>query len=126
MKNMKLGTKIGVGFGILIIIALVLGGMAVINMKGVSSETTMLAEEGVRVAEGTGNPARAAGIRSGDVIVQFGGDPVPSPQALRERAEAASPGRSVPVLLHREGTPVFIALPEEIATGSRVPAIPSE
>ncbi|MFO7884554.1 MAG: MCP four helix bundle domain-containing protein, partial [Desulfobacteraceae bacterium] len=45
MKNMKLGTKIGVGFGVLIIIALVLGGMAVINMKGVSSETTMLAEE---------------------------------------------------------------------------------
>ncbi len=45
MRNMKLGTKIGVGFGLLIIIALILGGMAVFNMKGVSKESTMLAKE---------------------------------------------------------------------------------
>ncbi|HKK90443.1 MAG TPA: methyl-accepting chemotaxis protein [Desulfobacteraceae bacterium] len=45
MKNMKLGTKIGVGFGLLIVVAMVLGGMAVINMKGVSKESTMLARE---------------------------------------------------------------------------------
>ncbi|MFO8153390.1 DegQ family serine endoprotease [Thioalkalivibrio sp.] len=85
-------------------------GMEIEPLTTEEREILGLADEGVRVAEVTGNPARAAGIRSGDVIVQFGGDPVPSPQALRERAEAASPGRSVPVLLHREGTPVFIAL----------------
>ena len=45
MKNMKLGAKIGLGFGLLIVIALILGGMAVINMKGVSEESTMLARE---------------------------------------------------------------------------------
>jgi len=42
--------------------------------------------------------------------VQFGGEPVASPEAFGEMVEAASAGRSVPVLVHRDGTPVFIAL----------------
>lgn len=36
MKNLKLGTKIGLGFGVLIAISLVLGTIAVWNMKSVS------------------------------------------------------------------------------------------
>ncbi|MBF0228785.1 MAG: MCP four helix bundle domain-containing protein [Desulfamplus sp.] len=44
-SNMKLGTKIGLGFGSLIIIAMLLGGMAVINMRGVSVDATKLANE---------------------------------------------------------------------------------
>ncbi|MBF0210377.1 MAG: MCP four helix bundle domain-containing protein [Desulfamplus sp.] len=44
-KNMKLGTKIGLGFGCLIVIAMLLGGMAVINMRGVATESTKLANE---------------------------------------------------------------------------------
>lgn len=44
-SNMKLGTKIALGFGCLIIIALLLGSMAVINMKGVATESTKLATE---------------------------------------------------------------------------------
>ncbi len=34
MKNIKLGLKIGMGFGLLIAIACILGGMAVVNMRG--------------------------------------------------------------------------------------------
>ncbi|MBF0257298.1 MAG: methyl-accepting chemotaxis protein [Desulfamplus sp.] len=44
-SNMKLGTKISLGFGSLIIIALLLGGMAVVNMKDVADESTKLAKE---------------------------------------------------------------------------------
>ncbi len=44
-SNMKLGTKIGLGFGSLIVIAMLLGGMAVVNMKGVAIESTKLATE---------------------------------------------------------------------------------
>lgn len=69
-----------------------------------------LGDAGVRVIEVTGDPARAAGIRAGDVIVQLAGEPVASPEDLEERAQAAPEGRSVPVLIHRDGTPVFIAL----------------
>jgi methyl-accepting chemotaxis protein len=42
---MKLGVKISIGFGLLILIACALGGMAVINMRGVEGESTRLAKE---------------------------------------------------------------------------------
>ena len=44
-KNMKLGTKIGVGFGLLILIACTLGGLAVYNMSKVKGQSTVLANE---------------------------------------------------------------------------------
>ena len=44
-KNMKLGTKIMVGFGVMIVIAVALGGLAVVKMKGVVGDSVMLAEE---------------------------------------------------------------------------------
>ena len=44
-KNMKLGAKIGTGFGLLILISLILGGVAVWNMWSVSEQSTMLARE---------------------------------------------------------------------------------
>ncbi len=45
MKNMKLGMKITLGFGILIVIAAILGSLAVWNMKSVETKSTMLANE---------------------------------------------------------------------------------
>jgi methyl-accepting chemotaxis protein len=45
MKNLKLALKIGLGFGLLIVIACALGGMAVVKMGGVQKESTSLAKE---------------------------------------------------------------------------------
>ncbi|EPR42099.1 methyl-accepting chemotaxis sensory transducer [Desulfovibrio sp. X2] len=45
MKNLKLGTKMGLGFGLLIIIACTLGGLAVYNMRGVSKDADRLDRE---------------------------------------------------------------------------------
>ena len=45
MKNLKLGMKIGLGFGILILIAGLLGGMAMINMMSAGSRAERLANE---------------------------------------------------------------------------------
>ena len=45
MKNIKIGTKIALGFGILILIAMALGGMAVVNMNTVAVESTKLDKE---------------------------------------------------------------------------------
>lgn len=44
-KNLSLAKKLGGGFGILILIAVFLGGMAVYNMKGVEGESQKLAKE---------------------------------------------------------------------------------
>ncbi len=45
MKNLKLAVKIGFGFGILIVIACSLGGLAIYNMSQVERESTRLAHE---------------------------------------------------------------------------------
>ena len=45
MKNMKLGAKIALGFGVLIIIAGILGIVGVMQMGTVETETTKLAQE---------------------------------------------------------------------------------
>ncbi len=45
MKNIKLGIKIGGGFGVLILIACTLGGLAVFNMKAVEKDSIRLAQE---------------------------------------------------------------------------------
>ena len=45
MNRMKLGTKIALGFGVLIVIALLLGGMAVFQMRAESGESDKLAFE---------------------------------------------------------------------------------
>ncbi len=65
---------------------------------------------GLVVTEVTGNPARSSGIRPGDVIVQFGRHSVDSLEELEEQIEAAGTGRTVPVLIQRDGNPTFIAL----------------
>lgn len=44
-KNLKLGTKLTIGFGVLIAISLLLGGMAVLNMNKISKESKFLATE---------------------------------------------------------------------------------
>ncbi len=45
MKNLKLAVKIGIGFGLLIVIACGLGGMAIMNMGAVQTESSRLAKE---------------------------------------------------------------------------------
>jgi methyl-accepting chemotaxis protein len=44
-KNMKLGTKLGCGFGALVLVAVFLGSMAVWNMRGVQIQSQELASE---------------------------------------------------------------------------------
>ena len=67
-------------------------------------------DHGVRVTRVTDNPARASGIREGDVIVEFGRQSVSSVDELRERIDEAGPGSTVPVLIQRDGNPTYIAL----------------
>ncbi|GFM36864.1 methyl-accepting chemotaxis protein [Desulfovibrio psychrotolerans] len=45
LQNLKLGMKIGGGFGVLILIACALGGVAILNMKTVEGESEKLAHE---------------------------------------------------------------------------------
>ncbi|ADU61231.1 MAG: methyl-accepting chemotaxis protein [Pseudodesulfovibrio sp.] len=59
-KNLKLGVKLGLGFGVLIAIAAILGGIAVLNMQQVGHESRELAEEYVPEVSMANDLERAA------------------------------------------------------------------
>ncbi|WP_018949845.1 DegQ family serine endoprotease [Thioalkalivibrio sp. ALMg11] len=65
---------------------------------------------GLVVRDVTDNPARSAGVRSGDVIVQFGGHAVDSVETLERLIDEVGERRTVPVLVYRGGNPTYIAL----------------
>ncbi|HYX08826.1 MAG TPA: methyl-accepting chemotaxis protein [Bacteroidales bacterium] len=44
-KNLRLGMKLGIGFGMLIFISVILGGLAVLNMSKISTKSGYLANE---------------------------------------------------------------------------------
>ena len=58
MKQMRLGAKIGLGFGILILFACVLGAVAVWNMKRVESQSIVLSSEFIPEVEAANNIER--------------------------------------------------------------------
>lgn len=59
-KKMKLSVKIGVGFGLLILIAATLGGLGVYNMGKVKAKSTVLAREYVPQVELSNDVERAS------------------------------------------------------------------
>lgn len=71
-------------------------------------------ESGIVVTEVTGNPARDAGIREGDVITSFNQETVTSVEAFEDLVEASEPGVAIPIRIVRRGTPDFtvIKIPE--------------
>ncbi len=57
-KDLKLGQKLGVGFGILILIAVALGLLAVVNMQSISTQSKHLANEYIPEVEVANNLER--------------------------------------------------------------------
>ncbi|MEE4249556.1 MAG: DegQ family serine endoprotease [Alcanivoracaceae bacterium] len=67
-------------------------------------------EHGVQVVEVADGAAVKAGIRRGDVLVSLNNQPLKDPQALASVDADLPEGAVVPVLLHRDGSPRFLAL----------------
>ena len=66
--------------------------------------------QGVKVTGIEDGPAARAGIRPGDVIVTLANQPVNDPGRFHELAQSLESGKSVPVLVSRNGNPRFLAL----------------
>ncbi|MGD9602134.1 MAG: DegQ family serine endoprotease [Gammaproteobacteria bacterium] len=69
-----------------------------------------LTTAGVLVEEVKAGPAREAGLRPGDVLVQINFKEIKSAAALKDVTRALAAGDKVPVLVNRQGNPLFMAL----------------
>jgi serine protease Do len=73
-------------------------------------EELELKGRGVLVEQVKQGPASAAGLQQMDVIVQINFKPVDSIATLKKLVGALAGGTKVPMLIHREGSPMFLAL----------------
>jgi len=91
-------------------------GLAVADLTAEQREKLDLGDGGVGVKQvAPDSPAQAAGVQRGDVVVKLNNVDVKNAAHFRELVAALPAGRSVPVLVQRRGSPLFLALkvPEE-------------
>jgi len=116
----------GIGFSIPINQArdvmrqLIAGGRVVRGWLGIAIQDVtdeLAAHFGVKEREGVlvadvmkGGPAEAAGLRPGDVIVDFNGGPIKEVPELQRRVAAVSPGQAVRLTVIRDGKPVRVSV----------------
>ena len=87
------------------------GGRLGLSVAGLSDEelSRLDISGGVRVM-GVSGAAADADVRRGDVITRLNHQRVDSPATLSEISESLESGRTVPILVLRNGNPVFLAL----------------
>jgi membrane-associated protease RseP (regulator of RpoE activity) len=78
------------------------GLIGIDELERVSVEGTKI--HGVRLGEVYANrPADLAGLKEGDVVVEFGGKPVRTAEGLEAHINFAKPGSTVPIVVIRDG-----------------------
>ncbi len=83
-------------------------GLRVIELDEQEREELQV-QSGVRVeAVGEGSVAQIAGIEPGDLILKFNRQSINTSEELDSAIEGTEPGKTVPVLLWRAGSPLFI------------------
>jgi serine protease Do len=75
-----------------------------------------------------GAPAEAAGIKAGDIIVQFDGAPMKEVTELQKRVAGVPPGRPTPIVVVRDGKPtsLTVRISEQPGEEAAVSAQPKE
>lgn len=94
-------------------------GISVRDLIPKEREDLSIAEGGVRVEQIGEGAASEAGIRKNDIILKMGETDIRNIQHFKEILNGLQPGQSVPVLIHRDDSPLFLALKIPAATGSK-------
>ncbi|OQW90492.1 MAG: serine peptidase [Beggiatoa sp. IS2] len=85
-------------------------GLSVIDLDDKERSNLDVSEGGVLVQRVGDGAAKDAGIRKGDVVLQINNTEVKNVIHFKELAAALEPGQTIPVLVHRHGQPLFLAL----------------
>lgn len=85
-------------------------GLQVEALSDEARKAAKVVSGGVRVVQVSPGPARDAGAIPGDVILAIAGQEIGSPDRYAEVVSRLTPGQSVPLLVQRQGSPLFLAL----------------
>lgn len=88
-------------------------GMQLSSIDDTIREALGLAVGGVLVEKINGDPAQRAGINAGDVLTLLDGKPVNSPEEVKQIASDIESGKTIAVLVYREGAARFMAMKVE-------------
>ena len=83
--------------------------IVVANPTETQRSTLKLDEYGVIVTSVSNGPAGRAGIRQGDVILLINNEKIKDVQHFNEVLSALPEDKSIPVLIQRQGSPIFLA-----------------
>src|SRR6266850_4907382 len=87
-----------------------------VTVRDIDSEDKQV-RDGVIVTDvDTGSPADKAGIKTGDVVMEFDGERVRSTRQFTRLVQETPEGRSVPATLSREGKKVTVTVIPEHST----------
>ena len=84
--------------------------IAAIELSKQQREQAQVNDGGVLIEDIADGPAYSAGLRSGDVILQINNRKISGLKQFREVVEALQPGKTVPILIQRQGGPLFLAM----------------
>ncbi|GAC1628875.1 MAG: serine protease MucD [Nevskia sp.] len=85
-------------------------GVGVQTLTDEERRAAKVVSGGVRVVDVSPGPAREAGLIPGDVILSIASQEIATAERYVEVVGRLTPGQSVPVLVQRQGAPLFLAL----------------
>lgn len=83
-------------------------GIQVAPLDAAERQSIPLMSGGVRISSVDEGPAIRAGLRVGDLLLQVNGQSVNSPERFAQVVARLTPEASVPVLVQRRGSPLFL------------------
>ena len=85
-------------------------GITVTDLSAEQRKESGAPAHGVLVTEIEEGPAKQAGVRVGDLVLMLDNIKVASAKAFKGVVAKLSPGKPVPLLVQRQGNPIFLAL----------------
>lgn len=84
--------------------------MTVIELTEEQRSESDLQDHGVAVSEILPGPAMSAGVREGDIVLRLNNAKVTDVESFNKLAKDLPSGKPVPILVQRQGNPLFLAL----------------
>ena len=85
-------------------------GLTVVNITSEQRQQFGMDKHGILVKDVTEGPARAAGLRIGDIMLKLNYKDINSVKAFKQVLRNLPKGKSVPVLIQRKKSPIFLAI----------------